>query len=114
MAKVEIKMGEIGGSGGYFGSGTGTYNTWVDIDLGFAPKHIVLYLSYSGADTLVMNYDVENNKAYRAYKASIDNDMTSVWLDSSGANYALKVNGNIFSYRATESAMARPFYVMAF
>ena len=61
-------------------SGGGTSGVYLDVvptgtlaevaDVGFAPKHILVYFEYTTSTVLVLDYDVENNHIYKSYGAS--------------------------------------------
>lgn len=114
MATTEMNcLASGGGNGGFYDTFNSVLSTWVDIDIGFAPKHILFYGSYSGTSIMTFDYDVENNKVYRGYGNDSHYDYSSIWLDPSSAYYCLKVSGNTFSYKAVESGLVQTYYIMA-
>ena len=91
------------GSGGFFlGDITpqvGTFYSYPTagsgyIELGFAPKHVVIYINYTQPTLLVLHFDVVNNKIYRSLGTNFEVELTSTFSPD------LYVSGTKLYYKA--------------
>lgn len=105
MAKAEIVLGELSGGSGnsyYEAIPTSSLSTTTPytIDLGFEPKHVVLYTLYGGATqgTYVMEYDADTGKYYRSFNNAYYRQENSAFL----SNYIV-INGTTISILAQDS-----------
>ena len=44
--------------------------SFTEIELGFAPKRVILYFNYDNVTPLVIDFDVENNHLYRSFSST--------------------------------------------
>ena len=109
MAISEMNYTGAGESGGYFGDFTPNTNTFTEIDLGFAPKHVVFYTVFStDSQTMVFHIDVTSGKIYRSYGAYTEYELTSTY-----ENY-MYVSGTKVYYKAFSApALTNKTYIIA-
>ena len=87
MAIITQDYGSVGGGGFFLGDITpqvGTFYSYPTagsgyIELGFVPKHVVVYMNYIQPSLLILHLDVENNIIYRSIGTTFEVDLTSTY-----------------------------------
>lgn len=77
-----------------------TTNAFTEVDLGFVPDRVVLFLCYESTGGMILDYDVVNNKLYRTYNI-YHLDLTSTFIPA-----YVKMDGTKLCYKAASSSYA--------